>query len=220
MLRYQNLHSPSEHKKRQRKRLRVISILAACAFMASVCGFRARCAEIRRELLRLHVIANSESELDQRAKLHVRDKLLLAGADLFDGGIDAAHAQAILAPRAQELERRAKKALKELGLDYPVRVEIGEEYFNTRTYEEAGVTLPAGRYQAVRVILGRGEGRNWWCVMFPPLCLPAARPKNQVSLDAILTGGQLRIVKSNPKLEIRFFIVELWEGLLERLWNR
>jgi len=220
-MKYHNLHSPAEHKKRKRLRLRAAAILAACAFFASVCGFQARCVGIRRELLRLHVVANSDSERDQRAKEYVRDALLAAGAGLFDGSVDAAHAQAILAPRVEELERRAKQALRALGLDDTVRVEIGEEYFGTRTYEDAsrgaGITLPAGRYQAVRVVLGEGGGRNWWCVMFPPLCLPAARPNRQASLDAILTAGQLRIVKSNPKLEIRFKLVELWEGLLNKL---
>ena len=217
MLRYRNLHSPTEYRKRKGAKLRAIAAIAACALLANLCGFGARCAGIRREVLRLHVIANSDSARDQSAKLRVRDALLLAGADLFDGSVDTAQAQAVLIPRKEELERRAKKTLEALGLDYPVRIEIGEAYFPTRTYEAAGVTLPAGRYQAVRVLLGRGGGQNWWCVMFPPLCLPAARPSSQVSLDAALTGGELRIVKSNPKLEIRFKIVELWESLLEKL---
>ena len=217
MLNYHNLHNPTEHRKKRHKRLRAIAALALCAFVCSICGFQARCAGIRREVLRLHVIANSDSEADQRAKLYVRDALLLEGADLFDGSIDAATAQKILNPRTEELERCARKALRELGMDSSVRIEVGEDYFPTRTYEDAGVTLPAGRYQAVRVILGQGGGQNWWCVMFPPLCLPAAQPKNSAALDAVLTGGQLRIVKSNPRLEIRFKIVELWEGWMERL---
>jgi len=182
----------------------------------SVLGFQARCAGIRREVLRLHVVANSDSELDQRAKFFVRDQLLLAGAGLFDGSVDAAGAEAAIAPRAAALEECARMALQELNLHYPVRVAVGEAYFNTRTYEEAGVTLPAGRYRAVQVVLGEGRGENWWCVMFPPLCLPAARARGAASLDAILTDGQLHVVRSNPKYEIRFKIVELWEMLKER----
>jgi len=215
MLNYHGLHNTTEHRKRRNRRLRAIAALALCAFVCSICGFQAQCAGIRREVLRLHVIANSDSDADQRAKLYVRDALLIAGADLFDGSIDAAHAKEILQPRTEELERCVRNALRELGMDNPVRIEVGEDYFPTRTYEEAGVTLPAGRYQAVRVILGQGEGRNWWCVMFPPLCLPAAQPNRGAALDAVLTGGQLRIVKSSPKLEIRFKIVELWESWME-----
>jgi len=190
--------------------------MTLAAFLWSVLGFQARCAGIRKEVLRLHVVANSDSALDQRAKLYVRDRLLQAGADLFDGSIDAASAEAEITPRVAELEACALAALREFGLDYPVRVTVGEAYFGTRTYEEAGVTLPAGRYRALRVALGEGAGENWWCVMFPPLCLPAARPRGAVSLDAVLTGGQLRLVKSNPKYEIRFKIVELWEAFMER----
>ena len=213
---YSDLHSPSEHRRRRYKWLRHIAVLSLCAFLWSLLGFQARCAGIRKEVLRLHVIANSDSETDQRAKLYVRDKLLQAGADLFDGSVDAAGAEAELTPRIAELENNARTALQELGLNYPVRVTVGEEYFNTRTYEEAGITLPAGRYRAVLVTLGEGVGRNWWCVMFPPLCLPAACPRGAISLDAVLTNGQLRLVKSNPNYEIRFKIVELWEMLKER----
>ncbi|MDR2686940.1 MAG: stage II sporulation protein R [Oscillospiraceae bacterium] len=213
---YTNLHSPAEHRRRRMKALRWIAAAALAAFLWSVLGFQARCAGIRREVLRLHVVANSDSGLDQRAKLYVRDRLLQAGADLFDGSVDAASAEAEIAPRIPELEARARAALRELGLGYPVRVTVGEAYFGTRTYEEAGITLPAGRYRALRVRLGEGKGENWWCVMFPPLCLPAARPRQAASLDAVLTDGQLRVVKSNPKVEIRFKIVELWEAFLER----
>ena len=199
------------------KMLRRIAIFSLAAFLWSVMGFQARCAGIRKEVLRLHVIANSDSALDQRAKFYVRDRLLKAGADLFDGSIDAASAEAEITPRLAELEACALAALGEISLDYPVQVTVGEAYFNTRTYEEAGVTLPAGKYRALRVSLGEGAGENWWCVMFPPLCLPAARPRQAVSLDAVLTNGQLRVVKSNPKYEIRFKIVELWEAFMERL---
>jgi len=213
---YTNLHSPTEHRRRRVKLLRRIAALVLTAFLWSILGFQARCMGIRKEILRLHVIANSDSQLDQRAKLHVRDRLLEAGADLFDGSIDAVSAEAEITPRIAELEACACAALREFGLDYPVQVTVGEAYFNTRTYEEAGITLPAGRYRALRVSLGEGKGENWWCVMFPPLCLPAASTRGAVSLDAVLTDGQLRVVKSNPKYEIRFKIVELWEAFMER----
>jgi len=198
------------------KHLRRIAVFAMAAFLWSILGFQARCAGIRKEVLRLHVVANSDSAPDQQAKFYVRDKLLEAGADLFDGSIDAASAEAEITPRIAELEACARAALREFGLDYPVQVTVGEAYFNTRTYEEAGITLPAGKYRALRVALGEGAGENWWCVMFPPLCLPAASTRT-VSLDAVLTVGQLRVVKSNPKYEIRFKIVELWEAFMERL---
>ena len=213
-MKFRNLHSPAQHRLHRWKRLRIISALAVCVFLGSTLSFQARCAGIRREVLRLHVIANSDSNIDQQAKLYVRDQLLLAGADLFDGTIDASRAEAAIAPRIAELEACARRALRECGLDYGACVTVETDYFNTRSYE--GITLPAGRYQAVKVILGEGSGQNWWCVMFPPLCLPAAQKHRVVTMDAILTAGQLRLVQSNPKYEFRFKIVELWEGLCEK----
>ncbi len=196
--------------------LRRVALFALCAFLGSLGSFQVRCAGIRREVLRLHVIANSDSQKDQSAKLAVRDAILAEGADLFGGNTSAAEAEAALEPRKAELAACARKVLRAHGLTYDVSIVIGVEYFNTRSYDE--ITLPAGRYHAVRVILGEGKGQNWWCVMFPPLCLPAAERKSPaVKLDAVLTNGQVRVVRSNPKFEIRFKVVELWEGFLNRL---
>ncbi len=84
---------------------------------------------------------------------------------------------------------------------------IGEEYFDTRTYET--LTLPAGYYTAVRVVIGEGVGQNWWCVMFPPMCLPAAQ--GETSIDAYLENDEVKLVESNPKYEPRFKVVEIYE---------
>ena len=212
-LKYRNLHSPAEHRRRRWRLLRGCAILAALAFALSMASFQARSAGIRREVLRLHVIANSGSAPDQQAKYHVRDAILAEGADLFDGTVNAAQAEAVILPRKDELERAARRALEELGLDHPVHVVVGPAFFRTRSYAAAGLTFPAGRYQAVQIHLGESRGENWWCVMFPPLCLPAARP---ASMDAVLTDGQLRLVRSDPRFEVRFRVVELWEELMER----
>ena len=207
---------PADHRAKRRRILRGFALLTLCGFLWSLISFQARCAGIRGEVLRLHVIANSDSEEDQAAKLAVRDALLAAGADIFDGSASAADAEAALIPRLNALTDCARGVLRERGMAYDAAIMVDEAYFNTRSYDE--ITLPAGRYRAVRVILGEGGGENWWCVMFPPLCLPAAERKSPAaSLDAVLNGGELRLVTSNPKVEIRFKVVELWEGLMERL---
>jgi len=213
-MKYRNLRNPTEHRRRRWRLLRGIAILAGTLFALSLASFQARSAGVRREVLRLHVIANSNSEIDQRAKYHVRDVILAEGASLFDGTVSAAQAEAAITPRIDMLESAAQRALGELGLEHPVRVAVGQAFFNTRNYEAAGLTFPAGRYQAVQVFLGENSGENWWCVMFPPLCLPAAQP---ASIDAVLTDGQLRLVQSDPRFEVRFRVVELWEELVERL---
>ena len=112
------------------------------------------------------------------------------------------------------LQKAAEDVLAENGMDYGVTVEIGQDFFTTRTYDNA-VTLPAGVYTAVRVILGEGKGQNWWCVMFPPLCLPAA--EGEVTLDDALTEEEEDVVTRSPRFEARFKIVELFEKIAEKI---
>lgn len=187
--------------------------VAVLAFSASISGFAGNCEGIRGEVLRLHVLANSDSEEDQALKLKVRDRVLKEGADLFEAARTVKDAEEKLAPRVAELEKAALDEIHKQGYDYPVKIKISNEYFSTRTYEK--VTLPAGKYRAVRVLIGSGEGKNWWCVMFPPMCLPAA--ESDTSIDAVLDSGELKLVESNPDYEVRFKVVEWYEKIREAL---
>lgn len=183
------------------------------AVLLSVTSFGASCGNIRNSVLRMHIIANSDSTEDQAVKLQVRDAVLAAGKDLFDGSLTAADAENILESDKQALQSAAETVLRENGFSYGVRVEIGKDFFNTRTYDEK-VTLPAGEYEAVRVILGEGKGKNWWCVMFPPLCLPAAEADAQ--MEDILPKHEAEITEHRPQYEARFKIIELFEKLSEK----
>ena len=178
----------------------------------STMSFASACEDIRNSVLRMHVVANSDSEEDQRLKLKVRDAVLEAGKEYFDNSESAAQAEEKLIPVKDELERVAKKVVEENGYDYDVKVNIGNAYFPTKTYD-GDVTLPAGEYEAVNVIIGSGRGHNWWCVMFPPMCLPAA--ESDTELDEVLTEREYEIVKSNPKFEPRFKIVEWYEKFIK-----
>lgn len=178
----------------------------------SCTAFAKQCAQVRGEVLRLHILANSDSESDQALKLKVRDAVLEEGADIFEGAKDLLTAQAHIEQNTRRLKEIAQKTIQQNGYDYPVDVVIGEEYFNTRTYDH--VTLPAGRYNAVRVLIGEGAGKNWWCVMFPPMCLPAA--ESEATIDQVLTEEGTKVVKANPKYEVRFKIVEIFEELKDK----
>lgn len=180
----------------------------------STVSFAEKCDSIRSNMLRMHVIANSDSDEDQALKLKVRDAVLEAGKEYFDGSVSASQAEEVLIPVKGKLEEAAQKVITENGFDYPVKVIIDREYFATRIYDNS-ITLPAGQYEAVKVIIGSGEGHNWWCVMFPPMCLPAA--ENDETLDDVLTDDELEIVKSNPKFEPRFKIIELYEKFTENI---
>ena len=179
-----------------------IGVLAFTAFGAFR-TFSANCAEVYGEVLRLHIPANSDSDEDQAIKLRLRDVLLeeYGGALSGSGGLEEAAARAEeLLP---EIERTANEFLRENGFAYGARAEIVDMWFSTREYER--LILPAGNYKALRVTLGSGEGHNWWCVIFPQLCLPAA---SEDSAEEILeTFGKPQ------KVTVKFALYEWLENL-------
>lgn len=188
-----------------------LSILLVFLFVTifSFTSFANECDEIRQSVLRLHILANSDSAEDQALKLKVRDAVLKEGSDIFNNASDRETAQQRIEKNSDRLVAIAKRVIKENGYDYDVQIKFSNEFFNTRTYDD--VTLPAGMYDAVRILIGSGEGKNWWCVMFPPMCLPAAESSAQI--DDVLTENEVKIVKSNPEYEVRFKIVEVFEKI-------
>ena len=166
----------------------------ACGLILSIllsfCGFSARCDRIRERVFRLHILAHSDSAEDQACKLAVRDRLLQESGSLLSGAHDQAEAQTLAVECLPLLQAAAQDELIRQGKEYGVRVEVAPCYFNTRVYEE--VTLPAGEYPALRVILGEGAGQNWWCVMFPPMCLPSASETE--TLSEVLEEGDVDLV--------------------------
>ena len=122
-----------------------------------------------RELVRLHVVADADDDASQALKLEVRDAVLAQTQALLSGCGGADEASAALAGRLSELERAAADCLTAHGCDLPVRAELGVFDFPDRDYD--GVTVPAGRYRALRIVIGSGQGHNWWCVLYPTLCV-------------------------------------------------
>jgi len=177
----------------------------------STLSFYGRCQSISGKVLRLHVLANSNSESDQTLKYQVRDKLLEVAADLTEGAENREQAEEILAKKVDFLQKTAQNEVISRGYDYSVRAELAETYFTTRSY--GAVTLPAGKYRALRITIGEGAGKNWWCVVYPPMCLAAAEKKED--LHTVLTEEENRVVDADRKIEIRFKIVEWWEKLLD-----
>ncbi len=187
-------------------RLSVIFALIVSVLFSNI-TFAAGCEKVRDNVLRLHILAQSDSEDDQRLKLKVRDRLLQESGNIFDGSVTIENAVKKITPEIPRLKAEAEKVIAENGYDYNVNITLEKEFFKTRTYEKT--TLPAGKYLALKVIIGSGKGHNWWCVMFPALCLPAAAANNDV--EAILGKNGKRLVSKNPKYEPRFKIVEIIE---------
>lgn len=183
------------------------------SFVFSVVSFAKTSEKIRGEVLRLHVIANSDSDADQRLKLEVRDAVLKEAAEIFDGSVNVENAVSRIEPEKDRIIKIAERVIAENGFDYGVTVSIRREYFTTRTYEN--VTLPAGKYLAFRIVIGEGKGHNWWCVMFPPMCLPAADKREKIS--TVLGSGEMHLVVKNPKYEVRFKIIEICEDVKNKI---
>lgn len=177
------------------------------AVLFSFTGFAAGCEDIPNHVLRLHVLANSDSRQDQALKLKVRDRILAVSAGMMNGVRSRSEAEKAVGARLPEFQKAAEDEIRSQGFDYPVSVQMSKTYFPTRQY--GIVTLPAGDYDALRVVIGSGKGHNWWCVLFPPLCLPAA--ENTEELKDVLNQDELSIVEGNGGYQVKFKSVELFE---------
>ena len=186
----------------------LIGVIFAVA-TSSFGAFAGESARIREEVLRLHIVANSDSESDQALKLAVRDAVLGERPELFAGGATRDEARELATLQLSGIEAIARDEIVRRGYDYPVRAEVVNMHFATRQYE--GFILPAGRYDAIRLTIGQGQGENWWCIMFPPMCIPAA------SQDAHPLEEQLAQLGQSPRYRPGFAVVEIVEGLRNRV---
>lgn len=198
-----------------RKR-RLLGRALVCGFvLAALCSFfpfAAACGQLPRDVVRLHVVANSNGAEDQAVKLLVRDAVLEEAARWYQGAGSMEEASSRLCTHLQSIAGAARQVLGEQGMGYSATAQMTEMYFPTRDYGD--FRLPAGRYRTLRVTLGEGAGKNWWCVVFPSLCLPAATQE-----EALLTlpEGERQVVEGGQGVQVKLKAVELWESLREWL---
>lgn len=200
-----------EYYKRISKILFFILFFTVMIFIDSFSQFSIKCKNIRENVLRLHIIANSDSLKDQEIKLKVRDRVLKEADGIFylDDGILSAKDR--VNEKLSYIEEIANNELQSQGVTEKATAEIVNMFFDTRAYEN--FTMPAGYYDAVRIIIGDAKGKNWWCVLYPNLCIPSASKDMEASLKTVFTDEELKIIESEPKYEIRFFMVELYEKI-------
>ncbi len=202
-------------KEHTRKR-RLLGRALVCGFvLAALCSFfpfAAACGQLPRDVVRLHVVANSNGAEDQAVKLLVRDAVLEEAARWYQGAGSMEEASSQLCTHLQSIAGAARQVLGEQGMGYSATAQMTEMYFPTRDYGD--FRLPAGRYRTLRVTLGEGAGKNWWCVVFPSLCLPAATQE-----EALLTlpEGERQVVEGGQDVQVKLKAVELWESLREWL---
>lgn len=192
-------------------KLKTWELAALSALCVSLCvgtWAQGRQRDISSSLVRLHVIAASDETAEQELKLRVRDNVLEYLTPVLDKAESPEEAQRIINGELTSI----KAAAEACAGGRSVSVTLGQEYYPTREYE--GFTLPAGQYQSLRVILGEGKGHNWWCVVFPPLCVSAAEQNK--ALDA-MSEPERGLITEADGYELRFRIVELWGELMELL---
>ena len=196
------------------KRILILSIVAATLLL--VVGLLPVHGEeqIYNKVVRLHVLANSDSEEDQAVKLAVRDAILDVTVPLLQDCKSKEDAVALLEENRPMLTGTAQAVLQKEGFDQVVTIEMGLEDYPTRTYDS--LCFPAGEYVSMRINIGEGEGQNWWCCVFPPLCLGAATVSEKKAEDACISVGftptQYKIITESdqPVYRARFKILELF----------
>lgn len=197
------------------------ALLIAFAVTLVIGGYAsASRSALAEQVLRLHVVANSDSAEDQTVKLQVRDAVLAQAEPLLEGVEDSRSAERILTPHLAELEQTAAEVLSAQGFEDAVAVSITEQWFPTKEYES--FALPAGQYRALKVVIGEGKGQNWWCVVFPPLCFAAVTEEVvAAAAEAGLSEEQVALITGQDEgYVLKFKIIEWWELLLEKLGIR
>lgn len=178
----------------------------------SVIPFQAVCAEIPNDVFRFHILANSDSEEDQALKLKVRDKVLEKTKILFDTANSKSDAEKFVKANLETIEEIAQNEVYKNGYNYPVKAEVVNMHFDTRYYES--YTLPSGMYDALRITIGNAKGHNWWCVMYPSICISTVDEGKDRAKDA-LSDDEYSVV-TDDKVEYKFFIVELFQKIFVR----
>lgn len=175
----------------------IFALTLICFLMLSVCAYANMVTqELRTSIIRLHIIAQSNSDYDQQIKLSVRDEVLAATKN-----INIEDTETFL----YEAEKAANLYLLQNKIPYLADAEFGTFYFPEKNYRN--ITLPSGEYQGVRIVLGKGEGENWWCVMYPPLCVSEKMNEAEIELKNSLSDDTYEIITKKP--QIRFKLLEL-----------
>ncbi len=177
----------------------------------SLAGFSGSCRDIEDRLLRFHIIANSDSKEDQALKQKVRDGITRYTDELFRSCHSKEEAMQITRDRIDDINNKAQQIVKDEGCSFKTAASLTKMHFDTRVYDD--FTLPAGTYDALRITIGKGEGHNWWCVLYPAVCISAAKK----DIGSALTKEETDIVKNSDKYVVKFKFMEWIEQIRSSL---
>lgn len=189
----------------------VVSLLSALVFTVGITAQHMQekfDSEIYGNMVRLHILANSDSEFDQNAKLEIRDEIISYVSELVSSANSAQEAADIISENTEKINCFAKLSSEKLGYDYEISTDFGDEYYPVRYYD--GFSFPSGIYKSLIITLGSGEGKNWWCVLYPSVCGAVSTDVPQKLSEAGMSDETIEIVcDTNGKYDVEFFILEI-----------
>lgn len=185
-------------------------------------SFKSTETALAKSVIRLHVLANSDTKEDQELKLKVRDRIISEMGEIFNGETDIENAREVTKENLMKIQKTAEEEIAKNGYSYSVNVTFGKSDFPTKEY--GNLILPAGSYEAVKVEIGNAEGQNWWCVLFPPLCFvdESCVTTDTRAFDAIEKNGgksarELVSKEKSPEVELKFKSYEMWQSGRKKL---
>ncbi len=203
---------------------KIICALCVGFLCASIINFEFKTTEaaLSKSFIRLHVLANSDEDFDQKLKLKVRDRIIKETEGIFDDNSDFAVAKEEIQLNMEKIQKCAEDEIAKNGYDYPVSVRLGKSDFPTKEYGD--LVLPKGEYEALRVEIGKAEGQNWWCVLFPPLCFvdEACVKVSGTALDSVENsigeeGKEFLSKEKSSDVELKFKAYEIWQSGKKKL---
>lgn len=200
------------NKQKSKKQIRIIEgalLIALCITLCTGLWARAQQQKLSGELVRLHVIAASDSDADQALKLRIRDRALMHLTPLLDRAQSVDDARAVIESELPHLEKLANDEIAAAGFDYSAAAALSPERYPTREY--MGFALPAGSYLSLRITLGGGEGQNWWCVVFPPLCMTAVEECE--SIATLSENSKKLVFAEEEEYILKFRLIEFFESI-------
>ncbi|HBN10992.1 MAG TPA: stage II sporulation protein R [Ruminococcus sp.] len=200
----------SEVNNMKKINIALIAGLLLAIIFSDFISFRKSYDELQQNVLRMHIIANSDSVDDQQLKLKVRDELLSHSDEIFSDCYNISDAENNIKNKFELIEKIANDTIRKNGFSYHAKAELVNMEFAAKVYND--ITMPAGTYDALRITIGNAEGHNWWCVMYPPLCLPVEGVAEEYFDD-----GEQDILYNPDKYEIKFKCLEIFEKLNEKI---
>ena len=198
-----------------KNKIKILNISLAAAFIFSILlsfvTFEARCEDLRKNVFRLHIIANSDSAEDQELKLKIRDAILAESETLFSDAESLEDAIILTESKLPQIKELAMQVIQSEGFNYSVKAGVNKAFFDTRVYDD--FVLPAGNYDALKIEIGEAKGKNWWCVLFPSICIGSAG-----DLTDTARNDSAAVAKNPKKYTVRFKVVEWYETIKRKIF--